>query len=405
MSGAADDAALADLTGEAQVRLADGASFTLAAAAPDCWNHQVALFEGADPRPDLDDPPDRLMAQHQKLRTCWQLAAQIEGSLHDVAVGATHADAQHLHQRIVGMRQAGFVHVLQPGAAFAGARHHCAHAPMLAWAAMTIGTTWSSGDVQTNGIRLHYYRTGDDKPTLVLAHGATDDGLCWSRVARALESEYDLIMPDARGHGLSEAPEQGYSPSDHAADLAGLIKALGLVQPIVGGHSMGAAATLRLVADHPDLVRAAFLEDPGFRAEGAPPRQSPANSIRGFVEEARTSDRETLMARGRESNLTWDESEFGPWADAKLRVSDAFLKSFGTPVQEWREVLPRVQRPLLLITSDPEKGSIVTPETAREAQHLLPSLQVVRLDVAGHNIRREQFDRFVSCVREFLAAN
>jgi hypothetical protein len=30
---------------------------------------------------------------------------------------------------------------------------------------------------------------------------------------------------------------------------------------------------------------------------------------------------------------------------------------------------------------------------------------VVRLSGAGHNIRREQYDRFVGCVREFLAAN
>src|SRR5689334_14974538 len=101
---------------------------------------------------------------------------------------------------------------------------------------------WSSGEVETNGITMHYYRTGSggQKPSLVLSHGATDDGLCWSRVARALESDYDVIMPDARGHGLSTAPEQGYSSMDHAADLAGFIRALGLQRPGVGGHSMGA---------------------------------------------------------------------------------------------------------------------------------------------------------------------
>src|SRR3982074_2513917 len=101
-------------------------------------------------------------------------------------------------------------------------------------------THWFSGDVITNKIKIHYYRTGGDKRPLVLSHGATDSGLCWSRVARTLESEYDVIMPDSRGHGLSDAPETGYSSADHAADLAGLIRALGLEQPAVGGHSMGA---------------------------------------------------------------------------------------------------------------------------------------------------------------------
>jgi pimeloyl-ACP methyl ester carboxylesterase len=86
---------------------------------------------------------------------------------------------------------------------------------------------WFSGDVKTNGLRMHYYRTGGEKPPLVLAHGATDSGQCWSRVARTLESEYDVILPDARGHGLSDAPERGYTTSDHAGDLAGFINALG----------------------------------------------------------------------------------------------------------------------------------------------------------------------------------
>jgi pimeloyl-ACP methyl ester carboxylesterase len=275
---------------------------------------------------------------------------------------------------------------------------------------MTTPTTWLSSDVQTNGIRMHYYRTGGDKPTLVLSHGATDDGLCWSRVARVLESDYDVIMPDARGHGLTDAPAQGYTSAEHAADLAGLIEALGLERPAIGGHSMGAGTTLRLVAEHPELVRCAFLEDPGFWSSDGPPvgRGNPRNSIRAVVEDGRTAGREATMARGREMNPTWDESEFEAWADAKLRVRDEFLASFGSPGamrQDWPELLQRVQRPLLLITSDPDRGSIVTPEVAAEAQRLMPSLKVVRLEGAGHNIRREQYDRFVSCVREFLASN
>src|SRR5437867_1163098 len=131
---------------------------------------------------------------------------------------------------------------------------------------------WSSGDVVANGIKIHYYRTGGDKPPLVLSHGATDNGLCWTRLARALESEYDVVMPDARGHGLSDAPEGGYTSAERAADLAGLIEALRLNRPAVGGHSMGAGTTLRLVADYPDVARCAVLEDPGLRA--TPPNEA-----------------------------------------------------------------------------------------------------------------------------------
>jgi len=80
-------------------------------------------------------------------------------------------------------------------------------------------SAWQSGEVEANGIRLHYTRTGGAKPPVVLAHGFSDDGLCWTPVAEALAPEYDVIMVDARGHGRSSAPEQGYSATIQAADL------------------------------------------------------------------------------------------------------------------------------------------------------------------------------------------
>jgi pimeloyl-ACP methyl ester carboxylesterase len=269
-------------------------------------------------------------------------------------------------------------------------------------------TDWFSGDVQTNGIKMHYYRTGGDKSPLVVSHGATDDGLCWTRVTRALEMDFDVIMPDARGHGLSDAPESGYTSADHAADLAGLIRALGLERPAVAGHSMGAATTLCLVANEPTIARSAILEDPPFWVGDGPPavpgRESPRDAIRRMVEEAQASGREAAMARGRAASPTWAEEEFAPWAEAKLRVSKHFINELRPRGQEWRSQLPLVTCPLLLVTSDPDRGGIVTPETAEAAVQLQPSLRVVRLSGAGHNIRREQFEAFISTVREFLAA-
>src|SRR5579884_3987242 len=146
-------------------------------------------------------------------------------------------------------------------------------------------TEWYSGDVVANGIRIHYYRTGGEKPPLVLNHGATDNGLCWTRLARALEADYDVIMPDARGHGLSDAPETGYSSKERAADLADLIEALHLDKPAVGGHSMGAQTTFRLAADYPDLLRCAILEDPGFRPANPPPEGARPNPMRQWLQE------------------------------------------------------------------------------------------------------------------------
>ena len=51
---------------------------------------------------------------------------------------------------------------------------------------------WQDGDVAVEEGKLHYYRTGGNKPPLILLHGITDSGLCWTRFAESLENEFDI---------------------------------------------------------------------------------------------------------------------------------------------------------------------------------------------------------------------
>ena len=109
-----------------------------------------------------------------------------------------------------------------------------------------IPTHWTKNDININGVSLHYCRTGDgSKPPLVLAHGFSDNSLCWLQTALDLEASYDIIMPDARGHGLSARVQPGQRV-DMCADLVGIIQALGLQRPVIGGHSMGAMVAFEL---------------------------------------------------------------------------------------------------------------------------------------------------------------
>jgi pimeloyl-ACP methyl ester carboxylesterase len=272
---------------------------------------------------------------------------------------------------------------------------------------------WSSGDVTANGIKVHYYRTGGDKPPLVLAHGFSDNGLCWTRIVQVLEHRYDVIMADARGHGLSNAPHEGYSSEDHAADLAGLIQALGLGKPALMGHSMGASTVATTAVTYPALVACAILEDPPWFGKDAPwarnradltPEQQKADAEkrRAEIVERTSQTREEIMAFGRANSPTWDEIEFGPWADSKRQLSPNVINRSALQQKPWQEVVPQIQCPTLLVTADPDKA-IVTPEIARQAAEMNGHIQVVRLEGAGHNVRREQFGPFVEAVTEFLS--
>jgi N-formylmaleamate deformylase len=273
-----------------------------------------------------------------------------------------------------------------------------------------LNADWHSGEVDANGIRLHYTRTGGSKPPVVLAHGVTDDGLCWSPFAEELAADHDLIMVDARGHGLSDAPEHGYGPVDQAHDLAGVIAALGLSRPVVIGHSMGALTALALAGTFPDLPSAIVAEDPPPWWVTAPPDKVDANDDRapmyGWMYEIKKKTREELIAGKRADTPRWSDAEIGPWADAKLRFSlnvVQFMKPGISAGIDWPAVARRITCPALLITADPERGSIVSKDHATALQGMIPQLQTVHLSGAGHNIRREQFGPYVDTVRAFLA--
>lgn len=76
-------------------------------------------------------------------------------------------------------------------------------------------TEWNTAICEINRINVHFTRTGGNKPPIVLLHGLTGNGACWTPVARALMGEYDVIMPDARAHGMSMVTNAGYRYEDH----------------------------------------------------------------------------------------------------------------------------------------------------------------------------------------------
>ena len=53
---------------------------------------------------------------------------------------------------------------------------------------------WSDGYVYANGVRLHYYRAvpAPEKPVMVMVHGITDNGLCWTNLTLKLQDDYDI---------------------------------------------------------------------------------------------------------------------------------------------------------------------------------------------------------------------
>jgi pimeloyl-ACP methyl ester carboxylesterase len=114
---------------------------------------------------------------------------------------------------------------------------------------------WTHRDVSANGIRLHVAEAGRG-PLVVLLHGFPEFWWAWRHQIRGLsEAGFRVAAPDLRGYGASDKPPRGYDSLTCAADVAGLIRALGERDAVVVGHGWGGQIAWTLAAAHPDVVR------------------------------------------------------------------------------------------------------------------------------------------------------
>jgi pimeloyl-ACP methyl ester carboxylesterase len=94
---------------------------------------------------------------------------------------------------------------------------------------------------------------------VLMLHGYTDSWWSFSRVLPLMPGTLRVIVPDQRGHGASDRPEQGYAIDDFASDALQLLETLGVREATVVGHSMGSFVARRLVEKAPFRVRQLVL--------------------------------------------------------------------------------------------------------------------------------------------------
>jgi pimeloyl-ACP methyl ester carboxylesterase len=131
-----------------------------------------------------------------------------------------------------------------------------------------------------NGVRIHYEREGSGPP-LILQHGFTRSLEGWrdSGYVDVLKGDYELILVDARGHGMSDKPHDpaAYVPEKRAADIIAVLDDAGIDRAIYWGYSMGGQIGFAIAEYMPQRFDAFVLGGmhpyardarvPGWRAE------------------------------------------------------------------------------------------------------------------------------------------
>jgi N-formylmaleamate deformylase len=259
---------------------------------------------------------------------------------------------------------------------------------------------WSTTTCETNGIYIHYTRTGRNRLPLILLHGLTANGICWTAVARDLEREYDVIMPDARGHGKSSVPDDGYRYEDHAKDVAGLIKALRLPAPILIGHSMGGMVATVAAGHNPKLLRGLILEDPSFLSP----------EVQREVRDSDVADQHRRILKMSLDEIVADMRTRHPQrsselleilARARLQTSMSAFDVLEQPYPDYMQFVRSIDVPTLLVIAE---NGVVSSEIAAELQSVNPKFQVEKISKTGHGIHYDQPERFAAMVNSFLGS-
>lgn len=269
-------------------------------------------------------------------------------------------------------------------------------------------TDWTEGNVDLGDGAIHYYRAGvRGGPAIVLAHGFSDQGLCWIPTANALAAAHDVVMTDARGHGHSARLVKSNS-YDIVEDQLRVISALKLDKPIVFGHSMGAQQSAVLAARHPDAVRALVLIDPPWfdMSEGAAfaMRLDGDNPNWQWVKAIPNKTLDDYMAETRAQYPQWSDVIVEAWCEGKKLLDQNVLGTTLLPAANTRSIVQAIRCPTLLLTADPELGGIVTPALADEIAQLNSHFTVARIRNAGHHLNFTQPETYWNAVQSFLSS-
>jgi pimeloyl-ACP methyl ester carboxylesterase len=308
---------------------------------------------------------------------------------------------------------------------------------------------WSDGYVYANGIRIHYYHAvpAPGKPVIVMVHGVTDIGLCWTTLTWKLQNDYDIYMLDTRGHGLTDP----FTPADDGdtliKDVVEAVRALGFEKPILMGHSMGAATVMRIGAEYPDLAQAVIMLDPGLpragggRGRGAAPGAGARGERRGGAPGAaprgagrgdspRASERpvsapdrlsinmagdpetlvrqnnysfDDLVAKCRHDSPKWDIVDCQYWALSKKQYHGAYTNEAWQAMSgsmRTGDSLANIPVPSLILKADTSpEGRQANEEAVRGMERV----KLVHIDGAAHNLHHDELERTVSELTTFLS--
>jgi non-heme chloroperoxidase len=271
------------------------------------------------------------------------------------------------------------------------------------------------GHENSGSIDLYYEDHGSGAP-VVLIHGYPLSGRAWDKqVPVLLEAGKRVIAYDRRGFGRSSQPTSGYDYDTFAADLDVLMNALDLRDATIVGHSMGTGEVARYLGTYGSArVAGGVLVSPippFLLLTDDNPQGLPQSLFDGFVDTAKTDMPAWMTAflanffstgAGRDTGVS-DEAVQANWNLAVSASATAAVECIGTWATDFRDDLPKIDVPVLVIHGTDDR-ILPFEATAARLPDLIDDVKLVAVEGGPHNIAWTHPDEVNEALREFIGA-
>jgi 3-oxoadipate enol-lactonase len=253
---------------------------------------------------------------------------------------------------------------------------------------------------ETSAGRIAYSRRGNGRP-LVLLHPIGVDRSWWDEYVQDWQIAYETVAIDMRGHGDSSLVTAPITLSDHAADVAAVLKQEHIAGATLIGVSMGGMVAQRVAIEYPELVGSLIL---CATAGGFPDEVRPRILARGdmarqgamweIVDEtivrwfAADTPRPDLVERCRTRLLADD---WYSWSANWQAISQ--LDNLGE--------LGAVQQPALVVAGDADAS--IAPVVSQRIADALPVSSFISIPRAAHFGAFDMRDMFAPVFTHFLS--
>jgi non-heme chloroperoxidase len=270
---------------------------------------------------------------------------------------------------------------------------------------------------ENSGSIDHYYEDHGSGPTVVLIHGYPLSGRSWDKqVPVLLEAGCRVIAYDRRGMGRSSQPTCGYGYDTFAADLDAVMQALDLNEATIVGHSMGTGEVTRYLGTYGSArVSSGVLVSPippFLLQTDDNPDGLPQSIFDNFTEAAKadmpawmTTFLNNFFSTGSKRDTGVSDQAFqANWNLAITASGTAAVDCIGTWLTDFREDLPRIDVPLMVIQGDADQ---VLPfeKTGKRVGEFADDVDLVVIPGASHAIPWTHAQEVNDALLRFLSVN